>query len=195
MKTSIHMYLVVLSVLVLAYAAPAWADDDDHKHDKKPSAPQTEASKQHKDNQDHDHGKEQHKEDAGHEHGHDEEEESGEKNVGPNKGVTSFDEDKGFTLSEEAKKTFALQTQMLKGQGPWTLPTSAILLTGEETNIYRVRDDAFKRIDVEVVKKAQGQVQIQSRELRNGDAVVTQGVGFIRIAEADVTSGESGHHH
>jgi hypothetical protein len=207
MKPSIKIYLVVFSVLIWASGAPIWADDE-HTHGKKPVASKTETKKQNEKAHVHEHNgaekqnppkeseKDHHDEaEQDHDHGEEQHKEGGEKNVGPDKGVTSFDEEKGFTLSQEAKKTFALQTQLLKGAGPWTLPTSALLLTGEEINIYRVRDSAFKKINVKIIKKTQGQVQIKSTKLSNGDAVVTQGVGFIRIAEADVTSGESGHHH
>ncbi len=177
--------LIIVFILGLSTAAQAGKG---HNHDK-----------QERSNHDHekedanlDHGKEEKKNVH---HDHDEGENEGEKNVGPNKGVTSFDEEKGITLSEEARKKFSIETEMITGTGPWNLPESVLLLTGEEKNIYRYRDNAFKRIDVEIVKKAGGQIVLRSPELRNGDSIVVKGVGFIRTAEVDATSGESGHHH
>jgi hypothetical protein len=210
------------SAFVIALATkPALADDHDHKKDKKPHAKQTEASKkkkkghdhkqEHKEGEKHEHKEGEkdnhedgeHKEEDGHDHkkegakneqGHGEEEE-GAKNIGPEKGITAFDEEAGFTLSKEALKTFSVETASLNGSGPWTVPASALLLTGEEKSIYRVRDGAFKRIDIAVVSKNKNQAVIQSDELGSGDQVVTKGVGNVRIAEVDATSGESGHHH
>lgn len=130
------------------------------------------------------------------EHGHGDEEEHEEEasNAGPDKGVTTISKD-GFTLSPEAFKTFEIKTQKVDGAGPWTLPKSCLLLTGEEKNIFRIRNQAFKRIDVEVLKKINDSAVIQSTEIKSGDEIVVQGVGFLRIAELDATSGESGHHH
>lgn len=205
MKKVLAISLVTLSF----YAGQAFAGDDyDHKHEKnlgekQPEGKKTEYAHDHNgdekshhnelDEGEHKAEKHEHKEGAKHEH--EEAGEEGPKNVGPNKGITSYDEEKGFTLSEEAKKNFSLETQVLRGLGPWRVPASALLLTGEEKNVYRLRDGAFKRIDIKVGKNEAGQVAVNSEDLRNGDSVIIRGVGFIRIAEVDVVSGESGHHH
>lgn len=210
--------VVIIGAFTIALAAkPVLAEDHDHKKDKKSHAKHTEPSKKKKKGHDHkadekhehkegekDHPEEgEHKEEEGHDHkkdgaknekGHGDEEE-GAKNIGPEKGITSFDEETGFTLSKEALKTFLIETEILKGSGPWSIPTSALLLTGEEKSIYRVRKDAFKRIDIEVVSKDTNQTVVESDELGSGDQVVTKGVGNVRVAEVDATSGESGHSH
>lgn len=121
--------------------------------------------------------------------------EENSQNIGPDKGVSSFDKEKGFTLSEEAKKNFSIQVKVLEGSGPWSVPDSALLFSGNEKNIYRVRDGFFKRIDITIVKKDKKTLTIKSNEIKVGDAIVIQGVGFIRIAEVDVTSDDSGHGH
>jgi hypothetical protein len=81
------------------------------------------------------------------------------------------------------------------GSGPWTIPTSALLITGEDKSVYRVRNETFKRIDVTVLSKNKTESVVQSNELNAGDSLVIKGVGDIRVAEVDVTSGESGHSH
>jgi hypothetical protein len=122
-------------------------------------------------------------------------EEEGAKNVGPDKGIISFDEHEGFVLSKEALANFDIKSVSVKGKEPWSLPTSALLLTGDEKNMYRLRGNTFKRIDIQIVRKDSNIVQIKSKDLQTGDSIVIQGVGFLRVAELDVTSGESGHSH
>jgi hypothetical protein len=179
--------LLIINILILGLGSVAKGTED-HDHKEK------EIKNEH-DHKDGDKHKEEKK--SGHDHGkkHEDEENEGGKNVGPNKGVTSIDEENGFTLSDEARKKFSIETEMVTGSGPWNFPESALLLTGEEKNIYRFRNGYFKRIDIQIFEKNGSQVYLNSPELKNGDSVVVKGVGFIRTAELDVTSGESGHHH
>ena len=189
--------------------------DDDHEHEKKPQAKQGESKKKkpkqkvhkHKENEKHDEQGEDHKDgEPGHDHkkegassghsdSHGEEAEAEAKNVGPEKGITSFDEETGFKMSAEALKTFSVEKIALNGAGPWTVPSSSLLITNEGKSVYRVRNETFKRIDVVVLSKNKTQAVIQSDELGAGDGLVTKGAGDIRVAEVDVTSGESGHSH
>jgi hypothetical protein len=171
--------LIVIGILGLSTIAKGV---EDHHHEKEhPGHNHEKNEKEHSD-----------KEHSHHEHG---EKEEGKKNVGKNKGVTSFDEDMGFTLSKEAIKNFSVKTEVMDGNGPWVVPVEALLLTGKEKNIYRYRKGTFKRIDIEVVGKLAGNILFKSLEIKKGDSIVVQGVGFIRTAEVDVTNGESGHHH
>ncbi|MDZ4660133.1 MAG: hypothetical protein SGJ18_00805 [Pseudomonadota bacterium] len=128
---------------------------------------------------------------AGDEHGEEETPES----VGPNKGVTSYSEKEGFTLSAEATKTFGITTVELSGSAPWDLPISAILQTGSEKSVYRLNKGALKRIDISISKKSKTQATINSNKLASGDQIVVTGISYIRTAEIDLTSGDSGHHH
>lgn len=218
MKKKITFLAAVLALFVSSSPALAGdGHDHDHENEKKPHAKKVESKKKkpatkshehkegeeehhddkdHKDEDGHNHKKES-KEGAGadHGHGHGEEGETEAKNVGPEKGVTSFDEEIGFKMSAEALKTFSVEKIALNGAGPWTVPTSALLITGEEKSVYRVRNDTFKRIDVTVLSKNKSESVVQSNELNAGDSLVTKGVGDIRVAEVDVTSGESGHSH
>jgi hypothetical protein len=139
---------------------------------------------------------------AGHEH--DEKAEGGEAHaeeeanpgVGPEKGILSADEHEGFKLSPEAIKSFELQHQKLNGPSPWKLPRTALLLAGEERNIYRVREGNYKRIDFKVLKDAPDSMTIESSDLKTGDEVVIKGLGFLRIAELSAFGGApEGHSH
>lgn len=71
--------------------------------------------------------------------------------VGPDKGITEYDEHEGFKLSKEALKNFDLKYLKLSGQSPWAVPKSALVHTGVETNLFRKRNGFFKRIDFETV--------------------------------------------
>ena len=183
-------------IFALALAGkPAIAGDHDHKEGERQEHKRGE--KAHQGEIEHEDDKDGHAQKDGENKGHDHEqgEEEEAKNVGPEKGITSYDEENGFTLSKEASKHFSLETMVLNASISWTVPTSALLLTGEDKSVYRVRKGSFKRIDVKIVHKNKTQAVIRSGELTSGDQVVTKGVGFLRLGELDVTSGESGHHH
>lgn len=117
--------------------------------------------------------------------------------VGADKGITAADEHDGIKLSAEAVKNFALQTLRLKsGSSEWEIPSKAILISGEEVNIYRLREGFYKRIDFETVSKSVGKLKIKSKELKGGDEIVINGLGFLRAAELSAfSSGEEGHGH
>ena len=117
------------------------------------------------------------------EHGH---EESESASVGEEKGIIEANEKKGFKLSDEALKNFDLKYFKLTGDGPWPLPTSARVFSGEEVNLFRKRDGFFKRIDFETVKKndkkTEDQMMVDADDMREGDEIVLSGMGFLRIA-------------
>lgn len=131
---------------------------------------------------------------AGHEGEESEENESAK--VGPDKGILEADEHDGFKLSPEALKNFDIKTQKLRGKGPWSLTKRAQVRTGEETNFFRLREGFFKRIDFQVVRKSSEEVFVNSKELQDGDEIVTSGMGFLRIAELAAFGGApEGHSH
>ncbi|MGE4108233.1 MAG: hypothetical protein AB7F66_13545 [Bacteriovoracia bacterium] len=127
-------------------------------------------------------------------HAAEENEEGG--SIGPDKGIVEASESKGFKLSPEALKNFDLKTQKLNGDGPWTISKSAIVHSGEETNLFRVRSGFFKRIDFQVVKKADASLTVDSDDLREGDEIVLAGTGFLRVSELAAFGGVAhGHSH
>lgn len=143
------------------------------------------------------------------EHGHDDADEKGHahadqgpheeevnSSVGPDKGITVFSETDGFKLSVEAIKNFELRNQRLVGLGPWSIPSAAVLYSGEEVNIYRVRNGFYKRIDFTLISKNGKDVKINSPDLKADDEVVIHGVAFLRSAEIVATGGApEGHSH
>lgn len=195
MKAKLAKFLLVFFFLSLSLSSRA-NPTDDHKHNHSKKSKKVTEKTDPNGNDGHKDDEDDHEKSKKTAHSNDKTNEAGEnKNVGPNKGITSFDEENGFALSDESKKTFSLQTQDLTGSSPWSLPQSALLFTGEEKSVYRLRDGFFKRIDVEVIKKDKDRMIVKSEDLKKGDAVVIKGVGFIRIAEVDATSEESSHSH
>lgn len=126
---------------------------------------------------------------------HDDHEEGGS-SVGPDKGIIEANETKGIRLAPQAIQNFGIRTVALKGAAPWKVPTSATLHALEEVNLYRLRDGFFKRVDFTVTKRASKDMTVLSRELKDGDEIVTDGVGFLRIAELTAFGGApEGHSH
>jgi len=138
-----------------------------------------------------DHGKED-----VHEKYQEKEHEEENSNVGPDKGIVRADEEQGFVLSPEAFKNFEIKTIKLVGNGPWTVPQVARMLSKEEVNLYRIRNGFIKRIDFKLFSKIGSSLKIQSSDLATGDEIITNGVGFVRIAELTAFGGApEGHSH
>jgi hypothetical protein len=105
-------------------------------------------------------------------------------------------DEEGLALSAEATARFGIEVKELKGPGPWLLPSSAALQTGVEDNLFRRRNGRYARVDYTAKPAGAGGISVTSPELRAGDAVVTRGQGFLRIAEISAAGGEApGHHH
>jgi hypothetical protein len=127
---------------------------------------------------------------------HDDSEGEESAKIGPGKGIEAFDEHTGMKLSQQAMRSFEIEVAQLNGAGPWTLPSSAKVHSGEEVNVYRVRDGFFKRIDFKEIKKDQRTFTLSSPDLKTGDSVATKGLGFLRIAEIAASGGApEGHSH
>lgn len=178
-------------------------DDHDHKHDE--STEKEKGGHAHKEGSEaHDHSHEEgekghdhaHKDGDGDDHGHahgEEEEQSA--SVGPDKGIVEANDESGFKLSPEAFKNFELKFVNVSS-GTLTLPRSAIVLAGEETNLFRMRKDFFKRIDFKIVRQSEKEIVVQSKDLSPGDQIVVAGLGFLRIAELAAFGGVAhGHSH
>jgi hypothetical protein len=98
------------------------------------------------------------------------------------------------TLNRITGANFKIESMKLQGQGPWSVPKSALIKTRDEVAVFRMRDGKYLRVSVSVTGKAPNQ-QIKGKDLKTGDEIVSKGGGFLRVAEIDVTSGEVGHHH
>lgn len=211
--------IVILAVFSLSQIGIAFAEKkskpkdvhghEEHSEQKKHDDHEgNEAHEDHKEGESH--NQEDHKgEDShGHEKGHEEGEEAhdhggeeegheeGGSRVGPDKGILEASEANGIKLSPEAIKNFELETKALAGSGPWTLPSSARLLAGEEVNLFRVREGFYKRIDFALIKKNGDEISVSSKDLKSGDSIVISGIGFLRIAEITAFGGApEGHSH
>lgn len=165
---------LAIAILIGAFLGthPSFADDD---HAEKKS----EASEHH--------------DEAEHEHG---EEEEGAENVGPDKGIVEANESKGFKLSPEALKNFEIKTLKFTGDGPWTVPSGAVVHSGEDTNLIRVRAGFFKSVDFKIIKKSGTSIVVDSDDLREGDEIAVTALGFLKIAELAAFGGVAhGHSH
>ena len=111
--------------------------------------------------------------------------------IGPDKGILEASERKGIKISPEALKNFGIKTLKLTGDGPWSIPKSAILQSGEEINLFRLRDGFFKRIDFQTTNNL-----VDSDDMRENDEIVISGLGYLRTAELAAFGGaEHGHSH
>lgn len=169
--------------------------DEEHENEPKKGAPAAKADEHDHDEEaeGHDHGgEEKHAHGEGDDHG----DEEGNASVGPDKGIVEANDKDGFKLSGEAFKNFDLEFANVSGNGPFALPQSAIVLAGEESNLFRMRNNFFKRIDFKTVRKTDREVIVTSSDLAPGDKIVVAGLGFLRIAELAAFGGVAhGHSH
>lgn len=193
---------LLASTLVMG---PAWAKSGHEDHGKKEKTEKHDHANEKKD----EHG--DHKEDHGDDHAEKEDEEKGHDDhgdhggheaeeaapgVGPDKGILEASEAKGIRLGPEAIKNFEIKTQKISGNGPWVLPESARFRSGEETNLYRVREGFFKRVDFTQIKRDEKNFTVTSKDLKAGDEIVIAGIGYLRIAETTAFGGNAeGHSH
>lgn len=201
MKTKIILAVSLLIAVTMSFAfakEKTGAASEQHSHKGHDDDHGDEAGEENHE-EDHDHKAKASHEDQEHGHGHGHGEgESAEENssVGPDKGITAADEHDGIKLSAEAIKNFDLKTIGLAAGSSWEIPVSAVLTSGEEINIYRLRNGFYKRIDFHVLSKNSTHLKIQSKELLKGDAIVINGVGFLRTAEITAFGGApEGHSH
>lgn len=184
MKLKMFSVAVMLSV----FSVGTYSLSDDHQKNEE----ETHAEKE-KDHDDHDKKEEAHEEHGG---DHDEKEpEEAPENVGPTKGVVSYSEKEGFKLSVEATKLFGITFLTLSGPSPWDVPNSAIVYVGDDKSIYKSNNGALKRLDITIVRKNKSTSTITANKLTSGDQILITGTSFVRTAEIDLTSGDSGHGH
>lgn len=147
----------------------------------------------------HDHKEEEKShESVGHGHGGEGGEHGEEENaqVGPDKGITEYDEEKGFKLSSEALKNFDIKTMQVVSSELFTVDSNVVVHVGQEKNLFRLRDGFFKRIDYSQISKNGSKITMRSKDLKSGDQIVIQGLGFLRISEIAATGGApEGHSH
>ncbi len=162
---TIARFILGLTLAIILRSRDSSADDHDHKHD-------------------HEHAEGEEASSGEHEHEHGAEEKLNK--VGPDKGVVKASESLGFMLKDKVERNFSITKQKLPAQGPFVIPTTALLLSGMEKKVFRYRNNYWKAVTVEITRKSSGQSIIKSTELAAGDSIAITGVGFLKIIEQSV---------
>lgn len=127
---------------------------------------------------------------------HEEESEQVSSSVGPGKAVVAASAEQGFKLADKGIKLLGIQTVPLSGNPPFKIPEEALVYFQENTGVYRLRAGFFKLIPIKIQQKIGSEITITSDELKRGDSVAHQGIGFLRVVELEAFGGgESGHVH
>jgi len=117
------------------------------------------------------------------------EESEGATNFGEGKAVTAFGKEEGFKLSQKAMQNLGVEFSTVKTDGPWTVPSGAIVHLKQSSGVYRKVDGWISFVLVKVVNKAGATVSIQSADLQAGDEVAIRGATFLRMTDADLNAG------
>lgn len=158
-------------------------------HDKNEEAHSTEKG--------HEEGKDDH-DDHGEGEKHADHDEAGEENpqVGADKGIVEANKEKGFKLSPEAEKNFSIKKFKVVKPQNIEIPKAALVTSGVEINLYRLRDGFYKRIDFTTVTTKVNTLIINSKDLAQNDDIALSGLGFLRISEISAFEGApEGHSH
>lgn len=101
-----------------------------------------------------------------------------------------------FKISIKAEENFGIRKIAITKSESISVPISAVLKSGTESNLYRYRNRFYQRIDFAGVRKSESEITIKSADLMVGDEVVILGIGFLRIAElATFQTEPAGHSH
>lgn len=215
MKLKLIITLIFLSFFSYAKtqkpiqnAPKAHSEEDGHSHSKEDDhskekdhdehGEHKEDQKQGEHEEDKEHG--EHKEGEGHaehkegeEHGEHEEANS---QVGPDKGILSASKELGIQLSPLVEKNFEIKRIKVGNEKSILIPAGALVKSGKEVNLFRLRENYYKRIDFETIKKQGTQIEVRSSNLKSGDEIVVEGNGFLLTAEIAAFGGApEGHSH
>lgn len=111
----------------------------------------------------------------------------GSPNVGPGKGVESFDEHEGFALAAVAVKRLRLELKPISAGKACDLRVGQIVSALSEKKIYLYRNGKYKSYSA------------NCSQVRSGDQIVSRGADFLRVIEMDLgvdgdEHEEEGHH-
>ncbi len=175
LKIILCSFLIILSTSIFG----SEGHDNDHKDEHK-----SEHGNNHKDEHTADKNKEEHADhddDHGVKHGDKHEEHGKESN------------EDGFKLNNSAIKTFEIK--IVKIASPQIKISKDAIYKGlNEVNVYRFRDGLFKRIDFKTLSQDKSDYLISSPDLKSGDGIVINGIGFLRMAEIAASGGLSDSH-
>lgn len=170
------MKIILLILLLIPGAIFA---DFEHDHDE--GKPTEEKSHDHEDGHE-----------DGDEHGHDH---GSSKAVGEGKAITEVDEEKGFSMSEEALAFIGVEFKNVVSSS-FEIPFSALVINRNETGFYRLRKGYLKFVHVKNVLRRGETVEINVADWKFGDRVVISKVDIIRVSDVYSTDeSEYGHAH
>ena len=124
------------------------------------------------------------------EHGDEHGDDHGDKHEGHDDKDSKED---GFKLNATAMKTFEIKTVKIASQ-QIKISKNAIYRGLNEVNIYRFRAGLFKRIDFKTLSQDKNDYLVSSPDLKIGDGIVVNGIGFLRMAEIAASGGLSDSH-
>jgi Membrane-fusion protein len=120
---------------------------------------------------------------------HSETTEQGSK-IGPNLAVVAADPERGFRLSPVAIQFLQIKWSPLASGPVFSVPESSIVFYQERTGVYLQDEGWFRLIPVRTLAFSNSKTTIESPQLKPKDLVASEGVGFLRVTELEL-SGES----
>ena len=98
-------------------------------------------------------------------------------------------EDGSFKVTDASQKALKIQFLEVKGQGPWTIPKSALVKVKFSTGVYRLYEGNISFILVKIKQQKGEELLVESSDIESGDKIAITGVHFLRLIEADLNSG------
>lgn len=108
---------------------------------------------------------------------------------GAGKAVEAYTKEDGFKLSDKAIKNLGVEFVKLGETATWKIPASSLVNIKQSYMVYRRYEGWLTTVLVKVISKDNQYATIQSQDLEAGDEVVTAGVHFVRMTDADLNSG------
>lgn len=116
------------------------------------------------------------------------EEPEGAPNVGAAKGVTEFNKQLGFKISDKAEKRLGIKFRKLQYGGPWSIEPESIVHLRNETGVYRRSNGWISYVVVKTDPKQKSMRSITSKHLHAGDEVAVHGAVFLRMIDSDLST-------
>lgn len=127
---------------------------------------------------------------------HNESHEMQNRQVGDDSAVVNFSESKGFQLSHEAFDSLRINTIEVKKAKIINIDLTSLVTSLGAVGIYRLRNKHFKFIKLTQLKINQGKAIIESKDLMEGDKIVTHGQNLLKVADIFINDNSNyGHSH
>lgn len=110
--------------------------------------------------------------------------------VGPGKAILEANEKDGLKLSDKAIKNLELEFISASDRPALLIPESSVVRFQDFSAIYRERAGWFKMVEIEPVIRG-SMASFTSKDILQGDRIVTKNSGFIRVIDLDVFGPEA----